>query len=72
MIFFVLSNSLFFKNNKSDKTLKNVIFRFCATGFLLALSSHAIATEKYSERCGICVPSNTIKPSKKGEIVKEC
>jgi len=38
----------------------------------LSIKTQRLATEKYSERCGICVPSNTIKPSKKGEIVKEC
>lgn len=52
--------------------MKNFVFSSCVAGFLLTLSSHAIATDKYIERCGICVPSKTIKPAKKGEIVKEC
>ena len=49
--------------------VKIFIFAFCTVGFLLTLSSHAIATDKYSERCGICLPSKTIKPANKGSMV---
>jgi hypothetical protein len=52
--------------------LRNFIVGFCIAGFWLTLLSPAMASSKFIERCGICVPSKTIKPSKKGEIVKEC
>ncbi len=52
--------------------MQKFIVGFCITGFWLTLLSPAMASSKLIERCGICVPSKTIKPTKKGESVKEC